>query len=197
MQGGEAPAFPRYQCERVPPSYRITLMRVRHEAGELRSEEDLVSELWQGVLWGALLSIPIGIIVNVASPTISRSLDSRNSRAAAKRSAEDQEFRAAAALLAKDRSALYTLLLESLLRIAFVSAIFGALAGVLALVGQLLPSFLAITYLGGFGWEIEVIPSLVYAASQLAALIGTILVLNIARQAVTLIREVRKPRDGA
>ncbi|GAB2850374.1 hypothetical protein ACFQ0P_07410 [Microbacterium insulae] len=151
-----------------------------------------MSELWQGVLWGALLSIPIGIIVNVSSPAISRALDRRNSTAAARRSAEDLEFRAEAARLAKDRPALYTVLLESLLRIAFVTAIFGALAGVLTLVGQLLDPVIAMTYIGFFGRGIEFLPSLVFAASQLAALIGTILVLNIARQAIILIREVRK-----
>lgn len=154
-----------------------------------------MSEGWQWLLLGALFSIPVGIGVNLATPSIGRWIDRRNTSSAARRAAGDQKFRDEAARLARDRSALYPALLEALLRIAYVSAIFGALAGGLAIVGQLVLPLAELSNLYFFYPLDVVLPPVVFAMSQLAALIGTILVLNIARQAVLLLREVRSQRS--
>ena len=154
-----------------------------------------MSEGWQWLLLGALFSIPVGIGVNLATPSIGRWIDRRNASSATRRAASDQKFRDEAARLAKDRSALYPVLLEALLRIAYISAIFGALAGGLAIVGQLVFPLLELSAVYFFYPLDVILPSLVFAMSQLAALIGTILVLNIARQAVVLLREVRAVRS--
>src|SRR5687767_1055178 len=115
--------------------------------------------MWQGLMWGAVLSIPIGIAINLLSPVISRRIDSRTKESASKRAERDTAFKARAATLAKDRAALYIELLETLLRVAFFTALFGVLSGTAFFLGQLVP------YMG-------LITSLLFALGQLGALIG-------------------------
>ena len=138
-----------------------------------------MTELSNDLLLGLLLSIPIGIVVNLVSPYITRRIDRRSRRSAEKRAVKDVAFKAEATRLATNRPALYTYLLESLIRIAYITAVFGLFAGAFFLLGQLLP------YSG-------LISQGLFASGQLTALIGTVIVLNIARQAVLLLRAVRR-----
>lgn len=132
-----------------------------------------MSELWQGVLLGTLLSIPFSFAVNIISPYINRRIDKRSEASSEKRALEDAAFRADAGALAKDRPALYMYLLEALIRMAYIGALFGAFSGALFVVSQVI-------YF-----------ELIGAVAQAIALVGTIIVLNIARPAVQMIREVR------
>lgn len=139
-----------------------------------------MSELWQGVVWSVAFSIPIGIAINLVSPLINRRIDSETKEAASKRAERDAAFRAKASRLAKDRSLLYVELLEVLLRVAFFTALFGVLSGAAFLIGQAIQT--------AFIYEFA---SVFFTAGQLVALVGTIIVLNITRPAIVLIREVR------
>jgi uncharacterized membrane protein YeaQ/YmgE (transglycosylase-associated protein family) len=141
-----------------------------------------MSDLWLGIL----LSIPIGIAINLVSPAILTRLSQRNQKAAERRAAQDVAVRDRAARLAKDRPALYTYLLETLVRVAWIGALFGVVGGAFAFAAQSLT-----TTMGGYR-----IPGVLYAAAQLVALIGAIIVLNIAREALGLIRLVKDVDAG-
>lgn len=142
-----------------------------------------MSEMWQGILWGVLLAIPVGLIVNIVSSPIQRGIDRQTGKASARRSERNAEFKHRARHLAKDRNALYVELLEVLLRIAYITALFGVLSGAAFLLGQAIP------YMG-------YLTTGLLAAGQLVALVGTLIVLNIARPAIVLVREVRSIREG-
>lgn len=152
-----------------------------------------MSELWQGLFWGALFSIPIGIAVNLVSPAINRAIARRNSEAAGKQAARDQRFKEEAARLSRDRPALYSVLLEALLRIAYIGALFGVMAGALAVFGQVIQPAL---WYSNLPFPAEYASTLIFATSQLIGLIGTIIVLNIARQSIVLLGEVRAARNA-
>ncbi|WP_053386665.1 hypothetical protein [Leucobacter japonicus] len=137
-----------------------------------------MSEMWQGVALGALFAIPLGIIVNLISPRIQQLVDRRSERSAAKRAQQDVVFRDRVSALAKDRSALYVELLDTLLRVAYFTALFGVLSGALFFLGQVLP------YMG-------LISSVILALGQVTAFIGALTVLNVVRPAVALVREIR------
>jgi predicted lipid-binding transport protein (Tim44 family) len=123
------------------------------------------------------LAIVTGVLVNVLSPWLNKKIEKRSDKATAKRAEQDSNFHEEAERLARDRPALYTYLLGTLIRIAYIGAIFGALSGGVAAVGQVLPYFKFSQY--------------VFAFSQIIALVGTIIVLNIARPAVQMIQEIR------
>ena len=142
-----------------------------------------MSDQSAGLLLGAALSIPAGIIVNIVSPGIMRRIDKRGARTTAKRANLDADFQAEAARLSKDRTSLYTYLLETLIRVAFFGAIFGILSGGAAIIGQIVP------YMGYFTQAI-------YALSQVIGVIGAVIVLNIARPAVQMVREIRSLTQG-
>lgn len=139
-----------------------------------------MSEMWQGVLLGALISVPLSLAMNLLSSVLQRKIDRRGEEKAAARAREDAAFRAKAAALATDRSSLYIELLETLLRVAYFTAIFGVLSGAFFALGQLI----------GFSF----IPS---SLGQISALVGALVVLNIVRPAVALLREVRAARGSS
>lgn len=141
-----------------------------------------MSDMWQGVLWGALLAIPIGVVANIISSRVQTGIDRQTVEASAKRAERNKEFKDKAAHLAKDRNALYIELLEVLVRIAYITALFGLFSGGAFFLGQAMP------YMG-------ILTTSLIAIGQLVALVGTLIVLNIARPAIVLLREVRTLRD--
>lgn len=136
-----------------------------------------MSDQLAGVLLGAAFSIPAGIFINIVSPRIMRRIDQRGDRASSERAKSDAKFEAEALRLSKDRNSLYTYLLETLLRVAYFGAIFGILSAGSAVIGQIVP------YVG-------YLTQAIYALSQFLAVVGAIIVLNIARPAVQMVREI-------
>ncbi|MFF5081887.1 hypothetical protein ACFY36_32960 [Actinoplanes sp. NPDC000266] len=134
-------------------------------------------------LWGLLLSIPIGIAVNLVSPAFGSYLEKRSEKVAKRREIERKEFANEAISLATDQTTYYTFLLGAVLRTTYIGALIGILTGVLAAVGQ------GISAVGIYRFS-----QFFFLGSQLAALAGAILVLNIARNALVMIKEVRRIR---
>lgn len=123
------------------------------------------------------LAIVTGILVNVLSPWLNKKIEKRSDAGTARRAERDATFEAEAEKLARDRPALYTYLLGTLIRVAYIGAIFGILSGGVAAVGQVIGYFNFSQY--------------IFALSQIIALVGTIIVLNIARPAVQMVQEIR------
>ncbi|ORA11357.1 hypothetical protein [Mycobacterium asiaticum] len=138
------------------------------------------SDLWLGVAF----SIPVGLAINIVSPRVLRWIDKRNQDSADKRSERDAQFKAKAEQFAKDRPALYVYLLETLVRAAYIGALFGVLSGTMFLLTQ---STSALAHL----YAIRFFMAAVGGVGQLFALLGAITVLNITRNAVLMVREVR------
>ncbi len=137
---------------------------------------------------GLLLSIPVGLIINLVSPAILRYVSNRNQKASTKRAAEDQAFQDRVTAFNKNRPALYTYLLGTLIRIAWIGALFGILTAGLGLVGQGLQTIASDI---SFGSTVFRISGTAFFCSQLSYLVGTLIVLNIAREAFQIIRQVR------
>jgi len=132
-----------------------------------------VSEGWFFFLMGTLVSIPI----SVGAPYINRVIDKGNARSSEARAARDAEFKAKAGELARDRPALYMYLLEVLVRLAYIGALFGVISGALFTVGQVMPGF--------------TLSPLLFAVGQLVVLTGALIVLRISGRAVQMVREIR------
>ena len=149
-----------------------------------------MSDLWVGLA----LSIPVGIGVNLASGPTQRWLGKRSQQAADRESARSAMFVAQATAFAKDRSELYTYLLEAVLMTTYIGALIGVLSGSLAFLGQ------------GVDTAVETLPmywyfspdfarSLLFLLSQFTALLGSIIILNIARRALRTLKKVRELRS--
>jgi hypothetical protein len=74
-----------------------------------------MSDLWTGVLIGAVIAIPIGIGVNLATPKLQKRLDRRSQRAADKAALRDAELLKQATEYADDYGSFQTYLLERVL----------------------------------------------------------------------------------
>ncbi len=133
-----------------------------------------MSDLWQGILIGAALSIPIGILVNVFSDRLGKWLEGRSATAVERRKAQDEVFQRSVDAMAKDRSILYICLLESLIGIAYTLGTFGVSALVLFAAGTV------IYEIAGLGYII--------------LLVGVIRIMSIARRALGTIASVRALR---
>jgi hypothetical protein len=142
------------------------------------------SEFWIG----AALSIPIGIAVNLASPAISRGLESRSESAARKRET-DRAYRQQTVLeYARDTPSFHAYLLNAVLRTTYIGALFGILGGVLVTAGQ------ALGAVDLYPLETYSFERLFYLLAQIVALMAAILVLTIARNALITIKEVQNAR---
>jgi hypothetical protein len=133
-----------------------------------------VPDIWIGLL----LSIPVGLAINLVSVPLATKLSQRTQKSAERRNVRDAVFAERVLGYSQDRPSLYNYLLETLIRIAWFGALFGVISGFFALIGYL--SF-------GYGFFNQ----LLFAGSQLVALLGAIIVLNIAREALTILRQVR------
>jgi hypothetical protein len=153
-----------------------------------------VSEFWQGILLGALIAVPIGIISNLVTLPIQSALSRRVQTASDRQALADATFEAQAEQYAKDRTEFWSYLLEVLIRVAFIGALAGIISGFFIIVGQVMPivsetinqtfNVMAIV-------PIEYLAGLSYAIAQVVALIGALLSLNITRPASTMVRRVR------
>lgn len=133
-----------------------------------------MSELWQGILIGAAVSIPIGIVVNLFSDRLGTWLERRSAAAVERRKARDDVFQQQIAAMAQDRSRLYVYLLESLISIAYTLGTFGVTSLALFAVGTVFYPIAA----GGY----------------LILLVGVIRIMGIARDALGTIAAVRDLR---
>lgn len=132
-----------------------------------------MSEGWFFLIMGMLLSVPI----SVGAPYINRAIDKGSARSSKARAARDAKFKAQAGELARDRPALYVYLLDVLVQLAYIGALFGVISGALFTVGQVMPGF--------------TLSPLLFAVGQLVVLIGALIVLRISGRAVQMVREVR------
>lgn len=140
-----------------------------------------MSEGWFFFLLGVSASIPI----SVGAPYVNRFIDKRAARSSKARAARDAGFKVQAASLAKDRPGLYVYLLERLIQIAYIGALFGAISGVFFTVGQL-------DFTG------SVLGRAAFFLGQVLVLLGAIIVLRIASGAAAMVREVRRvPRPSS
>lgn len=133
-------------------------------------------EFWLGLL----LSIPIGLAVNLGSPFVARRMEGRSEAVARRREAEREEFRQIADNLAGDQSAYYTYLLTAVLRTTYIGALFGLMGGLLAALGQAANTV-----------NIFFVSSSLFLGAQVVALLAAILILNVARGALSMIKEVQ------
>src|SRR5690348_8712825 len=80
-----------------------------------------VSDLWLGLL----LSIPVGVGVNLVSPAFLRSIEKRNEKSARRRERERAVFADEAAQLARDQPAYYSFVLTAILRTTYLGSLLG------------------------------------------------------------------------
>ena len=132
-----------------------------------------MSDTWFGIIVGAIISIPISVL----APYVNRALDRRSASKTQARAERDAKFKDLVAQFTRDRNGLYTYVLEALIRIAYIGALFGALSGLLFVIGQFSPMGMVTSFLYGIG--------------QLIGLVGALIVLNISSQAVQVVRGVR------
>ena len=145
------------------------------------------SDFWLGLAF----SVPLGIAVNLVSPTIGRRLEASNRRASENRIKQRALVRAQAAQLATDQTAYYSYLLSAVLRTTYITALFG-LVGVGA--SMALP---AIGLLDDSQGSIYgVLNGSGFFVSQMATLIAAVLILNIARSALGMVQEVQRIKQG-
>ena len=143
-------------------------------------------DLWLGVAF----SIPVGLAINLATPLVARRIEQRNKRSADKRAQRDAEFKQKAEELAKDSGTLYVYLLETLVRVAYIGALFGVLSGTMFLLTNSSVGM-------DFGRLQRVFTAATGSVGQLFALMGALMILNITRVAVQTVREVRTVSSSA
>jgi hypothetical protein len=139
---------------------------------------------WARFLLGTALAIPLSVLATVLAPKIQEALETFGRDAALKK-----RVRATEAQYEYDRIRGYKqspsdftqYLVYVGIKIAFVSAALGIISGIAFIIGSLLGPALA----GGFAGAIP------YAVGQLAALVGTLIILNIARSALRTWTQVK------
>ena len=136
--------------------------------------------------WSLILAIPLAILANIFSIPILKWFEKRSKTAGDKRATRDAEFAAQAAGFAADRPSFYSYLLEAVLRTTFVGALTGILAGAFAIAG----SGLNLNIQGSNG--LYKLAPIAYAATSLVSLVGAVIVLNITRTALIMVRKVRE-----
>nr|BFE54097.1 hypothetical protein GCM10017745_75240 [Saccharothrix mutabilis subsp. capreolus] len=130
---------------------------------------------------GLSLSVPIGLAVNIATPYLASLLARGSSKLAIKRADQKSQIITEAAQLNSNVRSFYSFLLTSVLRTTYVGAIVGILTSLLGAI-----STASIHY-----------GPIFRLLAQLCALAGAVLVLNIARNALTMVRAVNDLRRKA
>lgn len=126
-----------------------------------------MSEFWVGLL----ISIPVGIVVNLLSGPIQRFIGHLSQRAERRRIIRNKTFTEFASTLATDPAKIQIFALETLIRIAYIGAMFGTASG--------------------FLWVADFATGLIAMVAQAVALVGTIVVMNIAGSGIQTIRLAR------
>jgi hypothetical protein len=154
------------------------------------SNEGLAVDGWTGVLVsGVLIAIPISIFANLLTTPIQNWLDKRIKKSSQNREVRRQAtFAAQAADLATDRTEYMNYLFEAVLRTTYIGALFAVLTGVIFAVAN--------SFYTPFLDSIQGLGSLVTVVGQLVALIGSFLVISIARDALQMIVAVRRHRQS-
>jgi uncharacterized membrane protein YeaQ/YmgE (transglycosylase-associated protein family) len=134
---------------------------------------------WLGIT-GLVLALPLGIVGTLLTPVLQQRWSKRSQRARDRQTAAKASEVALIRGFAANRDELHEYLLSLVLRVAWITAVFGALSGVLfslqfALLG--LERFAAL-------------------AGQLVAIIGAFVVVQIAGQGLRVIRLVRQADAG-
>jgi hypothetical protein len=132
-----------------------------------------MSEFWAGLL----ISIPVGIVVNLLSGPIQRFIGHLSQRAERRRIIRDKTFTEFASTLAADPAKMQAFALETLIRIAYIGAIFGTASG--------------------FLWVAAFATGLIGMVAQAVALVGTIMVMNIAGSGIQTLRLARDLLEGS
>lgn len=158
-----------------------------------------MSELWQGILIGALFAIPVGIATNLLTVPIQTALNKRIKVASEHKAQENDEFEAQAHSLVRDRTALWTYLLEALIRIAWIGALAGVISGFFVILNQGTATGLFLLVesgsIAGFEFPLDFGLSFFSLAAQFAALIGALLIMNIARRTLGMMARVKAIRQ--
>jgi uncharacterized membrane protein len=137
------------------------------------------------IISGIVIAIPVGITVNVLSPPIQRWVETTFKRSGEKRQRTRETYEEQVSAYAQDRTSFHIYLTEQILRTTVFSALFGLISGLAFAAGQGL-NLVKIFEIGTIN-----ISSIFYLIGQLAALVGTMIVFNIARSALRTVISVR------
>jgi hypothetical protein len=133
---------------------------------------------------GVLIAIPVSIIANLLTNPVQRKLEARIKSQSVRREQEKVQFRAQVVALAADRGQFSTYLTTQILRTTFYTALFGLASGLLFSIGQ------ASSTAGS--WEFA---DLFFLSGQLAALMGSLIVLTVVRSALQTASAVREEME--
>lgn len=137
------------------------------------------------ILTSVVLAVPVGIVTNLLSSPIQRRVDRALKRSGETRQRTRAAYAEQISLYAEDSTSFHIYLTEQILRTTVFTALFGLLSGLAFAAGQ----GAALTHLFIF----NVVNGL-DLIGQLAALIGTLIVFTIARNALRTVISVRNAK---
>ncbi|MBI4943755.1 MAG: hypothetical protein HY830_23690 [Actinobacteria bacterium] len=140
---------------------------------------------WREILLtGVVIAVPISVVANLLTRPVERRLDRRLETRSAARAARLLAFREEAVELADDQTAFTAVMLAAVLRTAYFGAIAGVVSGACFAAGQV-------------GYQAFEIAGTVFSLlGQISALVGSLLVLRVAGQALQLALEVHRIRTS-
>jgi hypothetical protein len=130
-----------------------------------------------GIWVGLLLSIPLSILANVATPRVQRWLDARNRTRALQRTAGMASELAQVTRYVKDRGEFREYLLWTIIRTTFVGALCGIISGLIFVIPRILP-------FDRMSEGLSFAQNAAYSGGQAVGIVGALLIINICRAAL-------------
>ncbi len=137
---------------------------------------------------GLLFSIPLSIFANLVTPRVQRWWDSKSEQRASARTKDLRAEYQQVKLFRSSRDEFHEFLLWVIIRTTFVGAVLGIVAGIAFLIPEVFDS-VWIGYDTTMG--LRVFRSTFYVISQTISIIGTLLIVNICKNALSIYSKVR------
>lgn len=140
------------------------------------------------LLTGVVIAIPVGIVTNLLTTPVQHRVDKALKRSGDKWEATRVVYARQVALFVADNTQFHIYLTEQILRTTVFTALFGLISGLAFAAGQ------GVALIHIFVFDIINVLDLI---GQLAALIGTLTVFTIARNALRTVISVRSMRKAS